>query len=126
MGHWDKTLFKHLRIEGENVSIALTAVNKKDECYDSQKASLSSSGLHDDQVVEFQKVFSIDTLPIKPNNSSTVNELNTWPHLKGLHITKLSAPVGLLIRIDNPELFWTLEKRRETLGQPYAIRTRLC
>ena len=121
----DKTLFKHLGIEGENVSIALTTVNKKDECYESQKASLSLSGLHDNEVVELQEVFSVDVLPIKPNNSLTVNELNAWPHLKGLHIPKLSAPVGLLIGIDNPELFWTLEERRGTSGQPYAVRTRL-
>ena len=35
----DKNLFKNLGIEGKNVSIALTTVNKKDECYESEKAS---------------------------------------------------------------------------------------
>ena len=48
-----------------------------------------------------------------------------WPHFRGLKIPKLSAPVSLLIGIDNPELFWTLEEKRGSLSQPYAVRTSL-
>ena len=93
-----KKLFKHLGIEGENVSIALTTVNKKDKFFKSQKANLSLSGLHNDEVVELQEVFSVDALTIKPNNSLTVNKLNAWLHLKRLHVPNLSTPVGIVNR----------------------------
>ena len=79
--------------------------------------------MHNDEIVKLQEVFSVGALPIKPNSSLTVNELNAWPHLKELHIPSLSAPVELFIGIDNLELFQTLEERRGTSGQPYARRS---
>jgi len=121
----DQSLLDELGIKGENVSFALTTVNKKDGCYQSKKTSLTIAGVDNNEVVELREVLSVRSLPLKPNRSLTINELNTWPHLEGLHIPKFSAPVGLLIGVDNPELFWTLEERRGNQGQPYAVRTRL-
>ena len=121
----DQNLFDQLEIEGENVSFALTTVNKKDGHYRTKKVSLTVAGLDSDDVIKLHDVFSVESLPIKSNRALTKTELNSWSHLKGLHLPKLSSPVRLLIGVDNPELFWTLEERRGESGQPFAVRTRL-
>ena len=114
-----------MKLKEKTVSFALTTVNKKDWHYRTKKASLTVIGLDSDDVIKLHDVFSVESLPIKSNRALTKTELNTWSHLKGLHLPKLSSAVRLLIGMDNPQLFWTLEKRRGEPGQPFAVRTRL-
>ena len=121
-----KTCLTNLKLKEKTyVSFAITTVNKKDGHYRTKKTSLTVVGLDNDDAIKLHYVFSVESLPIKSNRALTKTELNTWSHLKGLHLPKLSTPVRLLIGENNPELFWTMEERRREPGQPFAVRTRL-
>ena len=63
-------------------------------------------------------------LPILPNPTLTEGELENWPHLSGVDIpAQQNGTVMLLIGVDYPEVFWTIEGRHGKRGQPYAIKT---
>ena len=121
----DQELLGQLGIEGEEVFFAFTTVNRKDGRHQAKRVSLTIAGLNNNNVVDLHEVFSVESLPIKPNKVLTADEVNAWPHLQGLYLPKFPTSVGLLIGVDNPELFWTLEERRGEPGQPFAVRTRL-
>jgi len=60
-----------------------------------------------------QSDYSVKSLPILPNLVIDENELERWPHLKGLEIPRIkNGEVMLLIGIDNPEIFWTAMVRK--------------
>ena len=119
----EQSLFDQLGIEGENVSINLTTVNHRAASHESKRVSLTVTGVASDESIELNEVYSVASLPIKPNKPLTANEIKSWPHLRELHLPTISSSVGLLIGIDNPELFWTLEEIRGNRGEPFAVRT---
>ena len=112
-------------VEGKEVPFALTTVNRKDGRHQAKRVSLTITGLNSNDAVDLHEVFSVKSLPIKPNKVLTADEVNAWPHLQGLYLPKFPTSVGLLIGVDNPEFFWTLEERRGEPGKPFAVRTRL-
>ena len=121
----NQTLLGQLDIEREKVPFVLTTINRKDGHYQAKRVSLTIAGLNSNDVVDLHEVFSVKSLPIKPNKALIADEVNAWPHLQGLYFPKFPTSVGLLIGVDNPELFWTLEEKKGAPGQPFAVRTRL-
>ena len=50
--------------------------------------------------------------------------MTRWPHQQGLELPAVKdQEVQLLIGVDNPEVFWTLDKRHGRKGGPFAVRT---
>ena len=121
----DQALLGQLGIEGEEVPFAFTTVNRKDGRHQAKRVILTIAGLNSNDMVDLHEVFSVKSLPIKPNKALTTHEVNAWPHLQGFYFPEFPTSVGLLIGIDNPELFWTLEERRGEPGQPFSVQTRL-
>ena len=121
----DQILLGQLGIEGEKMPFALTTVNRKDGRHQAKRVSLTIAGLNSNDVVDLHKVFSVKSLPIEPNKALTADEVNAWPHLQGLYLPKFPTSIGLLIGVDNAELFWIVEERRGEPEQPFAVRTRL-
>ena len=70
-----------------------------------KRVSLTVTGVASDESIELNEVYSVASLPIKPNKPLTAKEIKSWPHLRELHLPTISSSVGLLIGIDNPELF---------------------
>ena len=119
-------LLQRLGISGEKAKYSLTTVNQTEVNLNGKKATLLVSALNDDQYTELTEVFCVEKLPISPNPCLTEKELNSWTHLRGIEIPKLSHPdVQLLIGIDNPELFWTHDERYGKRSEPFAIKTSL-
>ena len=120
----ESRLLQRLGISGEKAKYSLTTVNQTEVNLNGKKATLLVSALNDDQYTELTEVFCVEKLPISPNPCLTEKELNSWTHLRGIEIPKLSHPdVQLLIGIDNPELFWTQEERYGKRREPFAIKT---
>ena len=119
----DEKLLHQLDIVGKDVSFTITTVNEKTETPKGMKTKLFIAGLDDRDLVELSEVLSVEHLPIKANSSLTKEDLKCWPHLKGMLIPCLKSSVSLLISIDNPELFRTMEERRGEKGQPFAVTT---
>ena len=118
-----ETLFDQLGIKGEKNTVNLTTLSEKAVSHKSNRTCLTIAGLDGGNTVDLKEVYTVSSLPVQPNKSLTASQFKSWPHLEGFCIPKVSFSVGLLIGVDNPELFWTMEERRGQQGQPYADRT---
>ena len=87
-------------------------MNQTCEQRNGRKAKLLISAVTSNETIELKNVYRVDKLPIRPN------------HLQGLKLPAARAQeVQLLIGLDNPEVFWTLDERHRRKGDPFAVRT---
>jgi hypothetical protein len=71
-------------------------------------------------------VYSKQNLPISPANIATLEDIKTWPHLKGLRIPEVGAEeVTILIGQDCPDAIMPRQMIKGNRGEPYAMRTLL-
>ena len=50
----------------------------------------------------------------------TEEDVTRWPHLKGIHVPRIEAEIGLLIGSDVPQ---AMEVRESKNGGPFTMRT---
>ena len=85
--------------------------------------SLEVSDLSDHNVIELPMVYSRPSLPVLTNAIGTQEDVNRWPHLKGITVPKIEAEIGLLIGSDVPQVLQPVEVRESKNGGPFATRT---
>lgn len=56
-------------------------------------------------------------------NGAQQDDVDRWPHLAGIKISKIGAIVGLLIGNDTPEILQPKEVRESRRNGAYATRT---
>ena len=71
------------------------------------------------------RVCETPKLPIASESIPSQDDVDRWPHLKGIHVTEIEANVGLLIGHDVPKALEPKEVRESQNGGPYATRTLL-
>ena len=117
-------LLDKLEVRGEKASYAITTINQTTEWHSGRKAEMSVSSVLGGDAIDLRNVYCVESLPIYPNPPVTEEELQEWPHLKGINIpTTENEEVMLLIGVDHSEAFWTLDERHGEKSQPYAIKT---
>jgi len=120
----DEKLLELLGVPRERVTFTLTTVNKTSERQQGFKASLSVAPLHENRYVRLPNVFSVKGLPIVCPPAPSTEALKRWRHLDGVTFPEqTSKEVLLLIGLDVPEVFWSLEERRGKPDERYAVRT---
>ena len=80
---------------------------------------LSVASLYEKLYVRLPKLFSVKGLPIVCPPPPSTETLKRWCHVS----EQTSKEVMLLIEVDLPEVFWSLEDRCGKPDEPYAIRT---
>ena len=60
-----------------------------------------------------------------PQSVPRQDDVDRWPHLKGVKIAEINADVGLLIGHDVPKALESKEVRESQNGGPYAAKTLL-
>ena len=119
-----KKLLKELNATGDKIKYSLTTVSNSAKSCEGEKLALSVFPANEDVEIKLPCVYAVDKLPVVPNAAPTDEELCKWPHLRDVPLTRIpDGEVLLLIGVDVPELFWTLDERRGCQGQPYAIKT---
>ena len=109
---------------GDDASYIITTINKTSQLRKGKKVKLQIASVEDGNPIELHNAYSVDSLPIAPNNALTTEELLDWSHLRDLRIPRIkNGKVSLLIRVDAPKVFWTLDERRGKTSQPYAVKT---
>lgn len=89
------------------------------------EVSLDVMAMDSDESIVLPKVLTVDKLPISIQGKPSQKDLRKWPHLDGIMIPSAQAnEVTLLIGNDNPEVFWTLDKRRGDRKELYAVKSR--
>ncbi|KAK3744012.1 hypothetical protein QZH41_004822 [Actinostola sp. cb2023] len=63
------------------------------------------------------------SLPVSTDTIGTQEDVDRWPHLKGIKIPSIEAEIGLLIGSDAPQILQPKEVRESENGGPYATRT---
>ena len=118
----DKTLIQSLGITGRSEKIRLQILAGSFKGYDGISCELEVTGLDREVYYITSNVFSLNEMPVRPNLVPTQRKILELPHLKGIKLDTLStAEVGLLIRVDVPELFCTSEFCKGPRGTPSAI-----
>ena len=68
-------------------------------------------------------VYSRPSLPVSTAAIGTQEDVNRWPHLKGIDVPRIEAEIGLLIDSDVPQAMQPKELRESKNGGPFAMRT---
>ncbi|KAK3737962.1 hypothetical protein QZH41_000763 [Actinostola sp. cb2023] len=63
------------------------------------------------------------SLPVSTDTIGTQEDVDRWPHLKGIKIPSIEAEIGLLIGSDAPQILQPKEVRESENGGPYATQT---
>ena len=68
-------------------------------------------------------VYSTPSLPVSNDAVGTQEDVNRWPHLKGIEMQSIESEVGLLIGSDVPQVLQPKEFRESENGGPFATLT---
>ena len=90
-----------------------------------KRVSLCISALQNEEdSVQLANVYSLKDLRVSPNKVLSKRDLKIRLHLQDVSIPVIpNGEVLLLIGVDVPEVFWTLDERRESRDEPFAIKT---
>jgi len=119
----DSHLIDHLQIDGKYSKISLETLNGVMRDCQSKMCELVVSDMDRQSSFILPKVFSVDSIPVKPNAVSS-KSLSKMPHLRDISLKELrGAKVSLLIGADMPEMFCIKNFRKGPRGMPVAIET---
>lgn len=116
-------LLEKLGVKGEKTVLSLTTIQNENCPTVCRVVSLDVFDLDENTLVELPTVFSTSKLPVDESSIPCQTDVERWPHLKDVKITKIDARIGILIGNDAPR---ALEPKEiiECEGRgPYAVRT---
>ena len=116
-------LLRKLDAKGVKTTLSLTTMQTANEAIECSLVNLEVSDLSDHNVIELPMVYSRPSLPVSTNAIGTQEDVNRWPHLKGITIPNIKAEIGLLIGSDVPQILQPVEVRESKNGGPFATRT---
>ena len=94
--------------------------------HSSQTQSFDVTGTDLQSACYFTRIrhaFVVDKIPASTLNVFTKKHAQAYEHLKDLPLTESTSPdIEVLIGIDNPSVFWSLETRTGEWNQPYGQR----
>ena len=116
-------LLRKLDAKGMKTTLSLTTMQTTSKAIECSLVSQEVSDLSDHNVIELPMVYSRPSLPVLTNTIGTQEDVNCWPHLKGITVPKIAAEIGLLIGSDVPQVLQPVEVRESNNGGPFATRT---
>ena len=116
-------LLKKLGVKGEKTTLSLTTMQTSNEEIACSLVNLEVSDLSDLNSIDLPMVYSRPSLPVSTDTIGTQEDVNRWPHLKGVTIPSIDAEIGLLLGSDVPEVLQPKEMKQSKNGGPFATRT---
>ncbi|KAL7874304.1 hypothetical protein SRHO_G00052740 [Serrasalmus rhombeus] len=116
-------LANNLNLQGTNVNILLTTMGDQKAVSCKVLPDLEVSSLEGDDFVELNGVFTQRAIPASQENIPTQEDVDRWPHLRGVRIPSIKADIDLLIGIDVAKALEPQEVIRSVKDGPYAVRT---
>ena len=101
---------KRLGVKGVNTTISLRTMERGRERERESRTrkcelvQLDVFDLEEENFIELPLVFSIPKLPLASESVPRQDDVDRWPHLKGVTVAEINADVGLLIGHDVREL----------------------
>ena len=116
-------LLGDLGVRGVDTTLSLTMMEREYSKKASSLVQLEVFDLDENNFIELPLVFSTPVLPISSESVPRQEDVDRWPHLKGIRIAEIDARVGLLIGHDVPKALEPKEVKESQDGGPYATRT---
>ena len=95
-------LLQELNMEGKKTKLSLTTIQNENVPTHCSVVNLEIFDLNKRNLVELPKVYSTPSLPISTSCIGKQDDVERWPHLKGINIQNINADIGLLIGSDVP------------------------
>jgi len=111
---------KRLGVKGINTTISLTTTERESSMRRCELVQLEVFDLEEDNFIELPMVFSTPNLPVGSESIPCQEDVDKWPHMKGVTVTEINADVGLLVGHDIPKALEPKEVRESQNGGPYA------
>ena len=118
-------LANDLHLQGKNVNILLTTMGDQKTVSCKAVSDLEVSSLEGDDFIELTGVFAQEVIPASKENIPTQEDVDRWPHLRGVQIPSINADIGLLIGTDVAKALDPKEVICSVKDGPYAVRTAL-
>ena len=116
-------LLRKLGTKGKKTSLSLTTMQTSNQSIECSLVNLEVSDLSEQNLIELPMVYSTPSLPVSTDTVGTQEDVNRWPHLKGVEMQDIKSEVGLLIGSDAPQVLQPKEFRKSKDGGPFATRT---
>ena len=81
-----KDLLKRLDVKGEKTTLLLTTMQTSNKPVECSLVNLEITDLNDHNLIELPMVYSRPSLPLTTDTIATQEDVNWWPHLKGVSI----------------------------------------
>jgi hypothetical protein len=120
-----ESLLRKLNNEGRKTKLSLTTMLGEGAPVECSVLELEVFDLDHQNRVDLPNVYSTKSLPIRPECIARQEDINRWPHLKGITIAQIDADIGLLVGSDVPEMLQPIEVRTRKNGGPFATKTLL-
>jgi len=121
----DERLVDALGLSGEPVTFSISTLNRVSDQRYGKKVQLDVALINGGDVSTLFAL-TFDCLDVTKNPSIDAIDLQRWNHLCDLNVPVLHDEDNLLlIGVDVPHAFRTLEERRGNVGEPFAVRTPL-
>ena len=111
-------LIEELGINGRATTLSLTTMESKNTSIKYSAVDLEVMDLKEETLVELPQVFTRPHLPVTVENAANQGDVDRWPHLAGIIISKIDANVGLLIGNDAPKILHPKEVRESSHKGP--------
>ncbi|XP_060753769.1 uncharacterized protein LOC132864368 [Neoarius graeffei] len=116
-------LANSLNLQGKNVNILLTTMGDQKTVSCKVLPDLEVSSLEGDDFVGLTGVFTQRAIPASQENIPTQEDVDRWPHLRGVRIPLIKADIDLLIGTDVAKALEPKEVICSVKDGPYAVRT---
>ncbi|KAK3733614.1 hypothetical protein QZH41_016393, partial [Actinostola sp. cb2023] len=98
--------------------VQYTTVQSKDAAVECKLLNLEVFDLKQEHQIDLTNVYSMHKLPVSSADIATRQDIDRWPHLKGIELTAIDADVLLLIECDVPEALQPQDIRSSQNGGP--------
>jgi len=108
-----------LGLSGEPVTFSLSTLNRVSEKRHGKKVQLDVAPINGGDVLTLVAL-TFDCFEVTNNPAIDAIDMQRWNHLCDLDVPVLPADdILLLIGVDVPHGFWTLEERRGNVDEPF-------
>ena len=98
-----ESLVKQLGINGHQVKISLSTLEKKNSVTNSFLVRDLVSDLDENEWISLLTLYVRPEIPVWSSDILTQEDVDQWPHLQGVFLPRLHAEVDLLIASDVPK-----------------------
>lgn len=118
-------LMTELNLCGRTVNITTTTMGEQRVVRRNVVTDLEVIGLNDNDFIKLTEVFSQRAIPVSKDHIPQQEEVDQWPHLKGVQVPCINAEIGLLIGTNVPKALEPQGIIHNVNEGSYAVRTAL-